>query len=111
MSECVFCDIVAGDELASIEREWDDALAIVPLNPVTDGHVLIIPKKHVADALIDPPTTAMVAERTAEFAGDHYYDCNLITSCGEIATQTVFHLHFHVVPRREADGLPLPWTS
>jgi histidine triad (HIT) family protein len=39
------------------------------------------------------------------------YDYNIITSMGEYATQTVFHLHVHIVPRRLNDGLHLPWTE
>ncbi len=43
-------------------------------------------------------------------AGHRMNPCNLITSAGREATQTVFHLHIHVVPRRDGDGLALPWT-
>jgi histidine triad (HIT) family protein len=108
---CVFCRIVAGVEPARIVARWPEAIAIVPLNPVVDGHRLVIPHAHVADAFDDPWVTGMVAARAAEFAAAHEVDCNLITSVGRAATQTVYHLHWHVVPRSEGDGLALPWTG
>lgn len=106
---CPFCRIVAKAAPATIVREWDDALAFVPLDPVTAGHILIIPRRHVPDAAADRETTAAVGRRRAELAAETGY-CNLITSIGEPATQSVFHYHEHIVPRRHGDGLPLPWT-
>ncbi|WP_326646634.1 HIT domain-containing protein [Streptosporangium sp. NBC_01755] len=105
---CVFCQIVAGQAPARIVAEWDDTLAIRPLNPVTDGHVLVIPKRHVADAAEDPAVSAVVMRAAAELAVPPY---NIITSAGREATQSVFHLHLHIVPRKESDGLALPWYS
>jgi histidine triad (HIT) family protein len=107
MTDCVFCDISAGKAPATIVREWSTCVAIVPLNPVTDGHVLVIPRLHVDDATQWPVWTAETFRCAAEFAEP---PCNLITSAGTEATQSVFHLHVHVVPRRADDGLALPWT-
>lgn len=109
MSTCVFCEIVAGRAPASIVQEWPDAIAIVPLNPVVDGHVLVLPRAHVQDAADDPAVTATAMHRAAQLMVD-VGDANIITSKGAAATQTVFHLHVHVVPRRHGDDLPLPWT-
>ena len=96
-------------------HEWDDAIAIVPLAPVTgerflpgEGHVLVIPRVHVSDFAADPVITGRTFQRAAELAD--LRDSNLITSKGESATQTVHHLHVHLVPRVSRDGLPLPWT-
>lgn len=105
--DCPFCDIVAGRAPAQVVHEWDDALAIVPLNPVTDGHLLVIPKVHVADVGHDPETSAATMRRAAQLAASQW--CNVITSRGEVATQSVFHLHLHLVPRSEGDLLSLPW--
>lgn len=105
---CVFCDIIAGDEPAEFVRRWTDAVAIVPLNPVTPGHVLVIPRAHVVDASDRPHIAAQAMERAASIAVPPF---NIITSAGKEATQSVFHLHLHVVPRAENDGLALPWYS
>ncbi len=116
MSDCVFCAIVAGDSPAEVVRRWPDAMAFVPLNPVTDGHTLIVPNAHVSDASQDIWTSALTMARAAQYVVERgLYPprraCNIITSLGDAATQTVFHLHLHVVPRTAGDGLHLPWTN
>lgn len=106
---CVFCAIVAGTAEATVVRQWTDAVAIRPLNPVTPGHVLVIPNVHVDDVGDDPAVSARAMACAAELAAE-LPAANVITSKGSAATQTVFHLHVHVVPRAAGDGLPLPWT-
>ena len=109
-ASCVFCAIVAGDAPATVVRRWESVIAIRPRSGgCTDGHVLVIPHQHVADAGVDPAVSAATMAAAAELAAD-LAACNIITSKGKVATQTVFHLHVHVVPRRAGDGLPLPWT-
>ena len=106
---CAFCAILAGEAPATIVRSWPTAIAIKPLNPVTEGHTLVIPATHVRDATEDPEVSALAMAAAAEYAAG-VGPCNVITSVGREATQTVFHLHIHVVPRRGGDGLALPWT-
>lgn len=118
---CAFCDIIEWEAgrfpatrstaAAEIVQRWSETVAFVPLKPVTDGHVLIVPRAHVADALSEPLVTATTFARAAEFADAAGIDCNLITSVGEDATQSIWHLHVHVVPRRPGDGLLLPWSA
>ncbi len=105
---CVFCRIIAGNEPATIVRRWRSAVAIVPLEPVVAGHLLVIPRRHVRDFTVDPMVSAVAMHCAAELATP---DANLITSAGTAATQTVAHLHLHIVPRRPGDGLALPWTG
>lgn len=107
---CVFCQIVAGELPATVVAEWSDALAIVPLGPVVDGHTLIIPKVHVADAVELPSITANTMARAAEF-GERFESSNILTSNGGAATQSIFHLHIHVVPRMLGDQLMVPWGT
>lgn len=113
MSDCVFCGIVAGSEPVQIVREWPDAVAFVPLNPVIDGHVLVIPRIHVEDALESPIITVLTVSRTIELILDstHYDACNILTSVGTAATQSIFHLHIHCIPRYHGDQLMLPWGT
>ncbi|WP_344933987.1 HIT family protein [Sphaerisporangium flaviroseum] len=106
---CVFCAIIAGDTPATVIRTWPDALALRPRHPVTDGHVLVIPYAHVRDVGQDVAVSAVTMARAAELAAG-LPAANVITSRGAAATQTVFHLHLHVIPRTLDDGLPLPWT-
>jgi histidine triad (HIT) family protein len=95
------------------EYEYSDwhAVAFEPLNPVTAGHLLVVPRVHVRDAGEDPEVTGHVASLAAAIAGPASEGAyNLITSAGPAATQSVFHLHFHIVPRWVNDGLMLPWS-
>jgi histidine triad (HIT) family protein len=109
---CPFCEINTGRAPAKFVDEWADAFAIVPLNPVVEGHTLVIPKTHVTDFVAEPAVSAAVMKRAAELAGDFPAgSMNLITSRGRAATQSVWHLHLHLVPRAENDGLALPWYS
>ncbi|MEV8248391.1 HIT domain-containing protein [Streptomyces rochei] len=110
MRNCVFCAIAAGEAPAIIVREWPDAMAVRPRSGgVHSRHVFVLPRVHVEDASTDPEVTAVVMCRAAELMAEHPA-ANLITSKGEAATQSVFHLHVPVVPRQEGDRLPLPWT-
>ncbi|MGJ6969756.1 nucleoside 2-deoxyribosyltransferase domain-containing protein [Streptosporangium sp. G11] len=109
-AECIFCEIAGGRASARVIAEWDDAIAFAPRSGgVTAGHVIVVPRRHVADVGVDPTVTGAVMARAAELAA-RMDAVNVITSKGVSATQTVFHLHVHVVPRRPGDGLPLPWT-
>jgi histidine triad (HIT) family protein len=88
-------------------------VAFEPLNPVTSGHLLVVPRQHVEDAGSHPLAASRTMALAAEIAGplnwaDSY---NLITSAGAAATQTVKHLHIHLVPRLDGDGLALPWAD
>ncbi len=111
---CPFCEIVAGRAPATwivAPDEWDDAVAFVPLNPVVEGHTLIVPKAHVRDFATDPDVSAATMRRAAELMRWTDRPMNVITSRGREATQSVFHLHLHLVPRAADDGLALPWYS
>ena len=113
MSEqpCPFCEIVAGRAPATMIREWPEAIAIVPRGPIVDGHTLVIPKTHVEDFAADSHTSAITMSYAGDLAREMGGPMNLITSKGREATQSVFHLHLHLVPRAENDGLALPWYS
>lgn len=109
MDDCPFCQRIKRGEY-----DYEDRynVAFQPLNPVTPGHFLVVPRVHVAHALEAPGS----AGRALTFAGYlanqmGLESANFITSAGALATQTVFHLHVHVVPRRPGDGLALPWTG
>lgn len=109
--DCPFCRIVTGEAPAADVVEYHGATAFRPLEPVTPGHMLVVPNAHIAHAGEDPAIAARAFEAAAQYARDHFESFNLITAAGEAATQTVYHLHLHVVPRRFGDRLHLPWTK
>jgi histidine triad (HIT) family protein len=106
--DCVFCKRIQDGKF-----DLDDghAVAFEPLNPVVPGHLLVVPREHVQDAGENPDVAARTMRLAAEIAQGAAYPYNLITSAGAAATQTIMHLHIHIVPRRPWDGLALPWTS
>lgn len=109
--ECIFCRILLGVEEHPHRYRTHPETSTVsfePLHPVAPGHLLVIPQEHVRDAAVEPGVTGQVMKQAAYFARE-LRPCNIITSIGEAATQSVFHLHVHVVPRRRGDGLRLPW--
>lgn len=112
-TDCPFCQRISKAEYEGIYY-MEGVVFFEPLNPVVPGHRLFVPRKHVVDAAGDPKVTAEVFGAAAVYAEQRRFfhtDFNLITSAGREATQSVFHLHVHYVPRRKDDGLPLPWTG
>lgn len=106
-AECPFCLIVRGEAPATVVHRWHNALAVVPLELVIEGHLIVFPTLHVADFAEDPHLTGWVMELASRLARP---PANIITSAGREATQTIRHLHLHIVPRAFGDGLALPWT-
>jgi histidine triad (HIT) family protein len=107
---CVFCEIVAEMDETKVTEVTPAVVMFEPLNPVTDGHLLLVPKKHVTDMSESVNTMRFIGEAIAMITRA-YPECNVITSKGVNATQSIFHLHVHIVPRTKDDGLMLPWTK
>ena len=111
----MFCRIVAGGEPARIVARFDGAVAFLPSRPATAGHTLVVPRVHVvspveldmapAHQLTD--AVLAVARRVMQVIGPD--GLNVVQSTGAVASQTVAHLHVHVVPRTGGDGLPGLW--
>ena len=107
---CVFCEIVAGTAPAIRVYEDDEVLGILDIRPFTRGHTLVIPKRHSVDLTDTPaPTLAVmmaVGKRIAEatrLSGLAATGNNVAINDGKSAMQTVFHIHLHVIPRRDGD--------
>lgn len=89
---------------------YEHVVAFFPLEPATLGHTLVVPRQHVPDIWsLDEDTAAQLARVTVRLSNVmrralQPEGLNVIQSNGEVATQTVFHLHVHVVPRWEGDA-------
>ena len=109
---CVFCEIVAGRAPAIRVHEDDDFLGILDIRPFTRGHTLVIPKSHSVD-LTDTPTATLagmmaLGQRIAQAtraSGLAATGNNVAINDGKSAMQTVFHIHLHVIPRRDGDKM------
>jgi histidine triad (HIT) family protein len=104
---CVFCDY-AGP--SPVLYEDSGYFVIEPISPVAHGHVLVIPRRHVESAAAAPGVAARTMLLAARWVRDLGLPCNIITSVGAEASQTIMHLHLHVVPRAQGDRLSLPWA-
>jgi histidine triad (HIT) family protein len=108
---CVFCAIVAGEAPAIRIYEDDAYLAILDIRPFTRGHTLVIPKQHTVDLTDTPPETlaqlVTIGQRIARAArATELADAtNIGINDGGAAFQRVFHIHLHVLPRRNGDKL------
>ena len=113
---CLFCRLVAGEVPASMVYEDERLVAFTDVNPQAPMHVLIVPREHIPTMNdLQPGHDVLVGEmirRAASLAQARGYDASgfrTVFNCNADAGQTVFHLHLHVVPRRDGDGLQLPW--
>jgi len=114
-SDCLFCGIVAGEVPAQIVDSDEHTVAFMDINPATRGHSLVVPRAHSADLIEvsdqDLELTMLAARRLATKvrAALEPDGFNVLNSCGQVAWQTIFHFHLHVIPRYEDDPLKLPW--
>ena len=110
---CIFCAIVARQAEASVVYEDETVVAFMTLNPITPGHLLVVPRKHVVGLEdIDRATSTHVwsvghdMARALRRSDMRCEGINIFLCDGEVAFQTVFHFHLHVIPRYAGDG----WT-
>lgn len=114
---CIFCKILAGEIPSTAVYEDDDFKAILDVNPAARGHVIILPKNHVANIYELPDEDAskiMVVAKKIATAIEKAYHCdgvNILQNNGEAAGQTVFHLHVHVIPRFKGDTVNIGWKQ
>lgn len=107
---CVFCDIIAGTAPASFVYQDDTVVAFMDIRPVTEGHLLVVPRVHLASLEDVEPVLAahmfVVAQRLAASLRRSELRCegvNLFYADGAAAFQEVFHSHLHVFPRFAGD--------
>lgn len=112
---CDFCRIVRGLVDATVVWESPDAVAFFPLAPAVAGHTLIVPRAHVMnywaanESLVRNLAASVLLVGRGIQAALRPEGMNLITSAGDAASQTVYHLHIHVVPRWNHDRIGRIW--
>ncbi|GAB3924389.1 hypothetical protein GCM10011575_03390 [Microlunatus endophyticus] len=115
---CPFCAIVTGDDAdARVVYRGQQVTVFFPLEPATRGHTLVVPNRHVADltdlTAAESRDLGEAVHRTARAvrAALSPEGLNVIQSTGAVATQSVPHVHFHVVPRWSDDRMTLRWPA
>ena len=116
---CTFCDLIKGAAEVSICHEDSDAIAFMDIQPVNNGHVLVVPRQHY-ESIFEVPAelgqhifkvTMSLTGAVRKVTGCE--DINIVVSSGEAAGQDEPHYHVHIIPRRLGDGfdIPLPFQG
>lgn len=114
--KCIFCKIAAGEIPSATIYEDEDFRVILDIEPASKGHALILPKEHYANLYELPEELAakalvvakkVITKMTGILNCDGY---NVLQNNGEVAGQTVFHYHMHLIPRYENDDVLLKWS-
>lgn len=112
---CIFCKIANGEIPSKTLHEDDKFRVILDLGPATKGHALILPKDHYKNLYELPEDYAadaiklakkMMTQMTEKLGCEGF---NLVQNNGELAGQTVFHFHMHMIPRYQNDGQTIGW--
>lgn len=110
MNDCIFCKIIAGEIPSYTVYEDDVVKAFLDISQGTPGHTLVIPKKHVANIFeYDAELASEVFARIPKIAkalkasNPAIQGLNILNNNGEVAYQSVFHSHFHLIPRYSDD--------
>lgn len=113
--ECIFCRIISGQIPCTKIFENQSIFSFLDINPAAQGHLLVIPKLH-AERIdqLDPHTMAEIAKALPALSAaaqkamqaDGY---NVLCNNGAAAGQVVKHVHFHIIPRRNGDGVMKAW--
>lgn len=118
VADCPFCKIVREDDRNAREVYRDESVvAFFPLEPATLGHTLVVPRQHMADIwCLDEEIAAHLARVTVRLSKVvlrvlHPEGLNVLQSNGQVAEQTVPHLHVHVVPRWAGDAIGPIWPQ
>jgi histidine triad (HIT) family protein len=118
-AHCTFCDLIHGAAEVSVCHEDSDAIAFMDIQPVNNGHVLVVPRQHY-ESLLDVPediglhlfrVTMRLANAVRHVTGCD--DFNIVVNSGSAAGQDEPHYHVHIIPRRAGDGfdIPLPFNG
>ena len=118
MNNCIFCKIINKEIPSNVVYEDDKFLAFLDIAKATNGHTILIPKKHVKNVLeCDDETLGemiIIAKKIATNLINKLgaEGCNILTNCNEVAGQTCFHFHIHIIPRyNNLDGFEPHFTD
>ena len=107
--DCIFCEIASKDAEAEVIFENENFVAFLDINPVNYGHTLVVPKKHYDNFLTIPVEDLCELTRLTQYIAGAVKRAlkadgfNIISNNGNSAGQSVFHFHYHIIPRYEND--------
>ncbi|MDD4624932.1 MAG: HIT family protein [Candidatus Paceibacterota bacterium] len=113
MDDCIFCKIIKGEVPAVKVYEDEKTFAFLELNPLAEGHTLLIPKNHASDIFDidseDLKALAAAAKKISLKMKESFKaeGVNLVQRSGKAAEQGVFHFHLHIIPRKAGDNIDM----
>jgi histidine triad (HIT) family protein len=115
--DCIFCKIVSVQVPASVVYEDEGVIAFLDIAPLADGHLLVVSREHYSRFSDVPPQKCaklasvlpMLGRAVMRVTGAEGF--NLLMNEGPVAGQAVPHLHFHLIPRTDGDGLGYRWQA
>jgi histidine triad (HIT) family protein len=116
MDDCIFCQVARRERESWTVYETAAAYAFLDINPVSEYHTLVIPRRHATDIFGVSEADLLEVMSALKHVVDLYRrrlgitHLQVVSSSGAEAQQEVFHLHFHVVPRHAGDGQDVEWT-
>ena len=117
MDDCIFCKIAGGQVKSWKVYETEGVYAFLDVNPVSEYHTLVVPKNH-SENIFDIPENdlkeviAVVKKIVTLFNSKlGIRNVQIVNSSGAEAQQDVFHMHFHIVPRKNDDLQDIQWTT
>ena len=116
MDDCIFCKIIRGEVPSWKVYEDEHTFAFFDVNPINEYHTVVVPKKHYTDMFDIPEDEAISIMKTIKKIVNLYNEklginnIQIQNNSGEDAQQTVFHVHFHVLPRYSGDGQNKYWS-
>ena len=117
MTDCIFCKIVRGEAQSWPVYQNEQTYAFLDIHPVSRYHTLVIPKAHYVNMFDIPEEPLREVIATVRTVVKMYEEklgiknVQVISSSGREAQQDVFHLHYHIVPRRYGDGQSIRWKT
>ena len=114
--DCIFCKLANGEIPTNALYEDDIVKFIFDASPAAKGHVLILPKEHFDNIYeLDDDTAAHVFKVAAKISKAYkkaldFDGLNIVQNNGEVAGQTVFHFHMHIIPRIKGDTVNVGWV-
>ena len=115
--DCIFCKIVSGEIPCKKIYEDEFVLVFLDIAPVSDGHSIVIPKKHYEKVQQSDETMLFRFMVAIGKVGDHIAQAvgaegfNILCNNGRCAGQIVDHVHFHIIPRKAGDGILSGWPT
>ena len=114
---CVFCKIVSMELPAAVVYQNQSIMAFLDVNPLAEGHLLVIPREHYGQVTQMPPDQCAellspvpkLGRALVEITGAGGF--NILINQGQVAGQVVPHVHCHLIPRKPDDGLGYRWNA